>query len=171
MDLRHAVSASMQFAASETVDDDWAAAVHHLGPALQHFKAILQKVLGAVEADRNANRHTECAKLESEISHASLLSDAVAVGATVGKMSAVAEQTTKREKALHALSEKVTTEIAATVQRFVEASQAKQEKKSKDENKMRRSWRDVMANECLPMPQFLWVQERTVFLTPNDVVL
>ena len=99
--------------------------VHHLGPALKQFKEIWQKVLGAVEADQNANRHTECAKLESKISHASLLADAVAAAATVEKMSAVAEQTAKREKALRALSEKVTTEIAVTVQRSIEASQAK----------------------------------------------
>ena len=34
LDLRHAVSASLQFAAAETVDDDWATVVHHLCPAL-----------------------------------------------------------------------------------------------------------------------------------------
>ena len=125
LDLRHAVSASMQFAASESVEDDWAAVVHHLGPALQQFKTILQKVLGAVESDRQAKRRTACADLESEISHASLLADAMAAAATVGKMSAVAEQTSKREKALRALSEKVTTDIAATVQRSVEAAAEK----------------------------------------------
>ena len=57
LDLRHAVSASLQFVAAETVDDDWAAVVHHLGPALQQCKVVLQKVLGAVEADRSMNRH------------------------------------------------------------------------------------------------------------------
>ena len=45
----------------------------------------------AVEADRSANRHTECAKLESEVSYASLLANAVATAATVGQMLAVAE--------------------------------------------------------------------------------
>ena len=44
------------------------------------------------------------------------------MAATVGKMSAVAEQTSKREKALRALSEKVTTDIAATVQRSIKAA-------------------------------------------------
>ena len=59
--------------------------------------------------------HKECTKLESEISHALLLADAVAMATTVGRMLAVVEQTTKREKALRALSEKVTTDIAATL--------------------------------------------------------
>ena len=128
-------------------------------------------MLGAVEADRSANRHTECAKLESEISHALLLADAVAAAATVGKMSAVAEQTAKREQALQALSEKVKTDIAATVQRSVEASQEKQQKEMKGEQKMNRKWRDVVASERPPLPRFLWIQERTVFLTPNDAAL
>ena len=128
-------------------------------------------MLGAVEADRSANKHTECAKLESEISHASLLADAVAAAATVGKMSAVAEQTAKREKALQPLSEKVQTDIAATVQRSVEASQEKQQKQSKAENKMNRKWRDVVASDLPPLPPFLWIQERTVFLIPNDAEL
>ena len=79
-------------------------------------------MLGAVEADQSIERHTKCAKLESEISHASLLADAVAAATTVGKMSAVVEQMAKREQALQALSEKVKTNIAATVQRSVEAS-------------------------------------------------
>ena len=109
----------------ETVDDDWAAVVHHLSPALQQYKVVLQKVLGAVEANWSANKHIKYAKLESEISHTSLLAGAVAAAATVGKMSAVAEQTAKREQALQALSEKVKTDIAATVQRSVEASQEK----------------------------------------------
>ena len=82
-------------------------------------------MLGAIEADRSANSHMECAKLESEVSHALLLADAVAAAATVGKMSAVAEQTAKREQALQALSEKVKTDIATTVQRSIEASQEK----------------------------------------------
>ena len=132
---------------------------------------MLQKVLGAVEADRSVNRHTECAKLESEISHASMLADAVAVAATVGKMSAVAEQTAKREQALQALSEKVKMDIAATVQRSVEASQEKQQKEMKTEQKMNRKWRDVVVSERPPLPRFLWIQERTVFLTPNDAAL
>ena len=161
----------MQFFASETVGNNWAAVVHHLGPALQQFKVVLQKVLSAVEADRSANRHTECAKLETELSHASLLADAVAAAATVGKMSAVAEQTAKREKALQALSEKVKTDIAATVQRSVEASHEKQQKQSTSENKMNRKWRDVVASDRPPLPRSLWVQERTVFLTPNDAEL
>ena len=76
-----------------------------------------------MEADRSTNKHTECAKLESKISHASLLADAMAAAATVGKMSAVAEQMVRREKALQALSEKVKMDIAATVQRSIEASQ------------------------------------------------
>ena len=74
--------------------------VHHLGPALQQFKVVLQKVLGAIEAAWCANRHTKCVKLESEISHASLLADVVAAAATVGKMLVVAEQMAKREQAL-----------------------------------------------------------------------
>ena len=116
------MSASLQFAASEIVDDDWATVVHHLGPALQKFKTVLQKVLGAMEADQSVNKHIECANLESEISHTSLLANVVAVAAIIGKMSAVAEQ---REKALWALSVKVTTDIVATVQPSVEASQEK----------------------------------------------
>ena len=57
-------------------------------------------MLGIVETDRSMNKHTECAKLESEISHASLLADAMAAVAIVGKISVVAEQKAKREKAL-----------------------------------------------------------------------
>ena len=171
LDLRHAVSASLQFSASESVDDDWAAVVHHLGPALQQFKTILQRVLGAVEADRRAQRHTACAELESDISHASLLADAVAAAATVGKMSAVAEQTSKREKALRALSEKVTTDIAATVQRSVKEAAEKQEKQPKEAVGRQRTWRDVVASDRPPLPRFLWVQERTVFLTPKNTEL
>ena len=94
------------------------------------FFLFLHKVLGAVEADRSANRHTECAKLESEISHASLLANAVAAAATVGKMSAVAEQTAKREKALQALNEKVKTDIAchcATFRRGITRKTAKRD--------------------------------------------
>ena len=117
--------ASLQFAASEIVDDDWAIVVHHLSPTLEQFKAVLQKVLGVVQANRSMNRHTECAKPESEISHASLLADVVAAAATTGKMSALGNQTTRREKAFQALSGKVTVDIIATVQRSVEASQEK----------------------------------------------
>ena len=116
------MSASLLFAASETVDNDWATVVHHLGPTLQQFKTVLQKVLGTVEADRSANKHTECAKLESEISHELLLANAMAAAATVGKKLAVGEQMARREKALQALSKKVTTDIVTTMQRFVEAS-------------------------------------------------
>ena len=125
LDLQHAVSASLQFSASETVDNNWVAMVHHLGPTLKQFKVVLQKVLGIVETNRSTNRHTKCAKLESKISHASLLVDAVAAATPVGKMSAVAEQMAKREKALWALSKKVTMEITTTMRRYIEASQEK----------------------------------------------
>ena len=145
--------------------------VHHLGLALQQFKAVLQKVLGAVEANRSANRHTEWAKLESKISHASLFANAVAAAATIGKTLAVAEQMAKREKALQPLSEKAKTDIAATMQRSIEASQGKQKKQSKAKNKMNRKWRGIVASDRLPLLQFLWIQERTVFLTPNDAEL
>ena len=64
-------------------------------------------MLNAVEADRRENKPTASANLEYGIRHASLLVDAVAAVGAVGKLSAVAEQTTKQEKALWALKEKV----------------------------------------------------------------
>ena len=122
-------------------------------------------MLGVVEADQSANKYTECAKLESEISYALLLADGVAAAATVGKMSAVVKQTAKREQALN---EKMKMDITATVQRSVEASREKQQKEMKAEQKMNCKWRDVMASDRPPLPRFIWIQERTVFLTPND---
>ena len=38
----------------------------------------------------------------------------------------------------------------------------------KVQQKMNRKWRDVMASDHLPLPRFIWIQEHTVFLTPND---
>ena len=41
----------------------------------------------------------------------------------------------------------------------------------KGEQKMNRKWRDVVASKRSPLPRFLWIQECTVFLTPNDAAL
>ena len=85
----------------------------------------MQKVLGIVEADWSVNIYTECVKLESQINHASLLVDVVAVTATIGNMSVVAKQTTKREQAVCSLSGKVTTDISVTLQFSAKTSQQK----------------------------------------------
>lgn len=78
-----------------------------------------------MEADWSVKRYKECVKLERQINHASLLVDVVAATATIGKMSAVAKQTTKREQALCALCEKVTTDISVTLQCSAKTSQQK----------------------------------------------
>ena len=57
------------------------------------------------------------------------------------------------------------------MQRSVETSQEKQHKEMKTDQKMNRKWRDVVASDRPPLLRFLWIQERMVFLTPNDAEL
>ena len=57
------------------------------------------------------------------------------------------------------------------MQRSVEASQEKQQKEMKAEQKMNRKWCDVVASDRPLLLQFIWIQERTIFLTQKDVEL
>ena len=157
----------MQFSATAT-ETDWAMVVNQMGPALQQLQVCLQRVLNAVEDDSAKNRGTACASLEPEIRNASMIADAMAAAATVGRLSAVAEQTEKREKTLQTLKEMVKTEIADAVKRSAE--QEKQ-KTVEDKNRRGRSWRDVAADDRPQLPRYSWSVDRTVFLTPVNQAL
>ena len=97
-----------------------------------------------------------------------MIADAMAAAATVGRLSAVAEQTEKREKTLQTLKETVKTEIADAVKRSAE--QEKQ-KTVEDKNRRGRSWRDVAAGDRPQLPRYSWSVDRTVFLTPVNQAL
>ena len=78
-----------------------------------------------MEDDSAKNRGTACASLEPEIRNALMIADAMAAAATVGRLSAVVEQTEKREKTLQTLKETVKTEIADAVKRSAEQEKQK----------------------------------------------
>ena len=56
LDWQHAMSASMQFATTKKVNQDWIRAIHQIGAALQQFKVVLQRMLDAVEVHHRENR-------------------------------------------------------------------------------------------------------------------
>ena len=88
-----------------------------MGPALHQLQVALQRALNAVEDDIAKNKGTACAKLEDEIRGASLVADALVAPATIGRLSAVAEQIQKREKTMETVKETMKMELADVVKR------------------------------------------------------
>ena len=84
-----------------------------MGSALQQVQTVLQHVLDIVEDDEK-NREAACGKLEAEFRNVPPIAATMAV-VDLRRLSAVAKQTTKREKALYTFEKVVKTGISAAV--------------------------------------------------------
>ena len=154
---RPTVSTSMQFTTKAT-ETDWAIVVNQMRPALEQFQACL-RALNAVGDDNGKNRGTACASIELEIRNASMIADAMAAVATVGRLFTVAEHTEKREKASQALNDTVKTDITNAVKR---SAQQRKETTSEEKNRRGRSWRNVAAIHRPQLPKYSWSVNKTV---------